>query len=107
MYEAAVYAVKYFDEMTAREERQNAQGFVSREFSCAGIGIHDEKSELHGTPLYFFDASNRKLISICGFGSYISIANTDPNKCGEICPPLEWRNNECDAKYKEFKKSSK
>ncbi|KQT34156.1 hypothetical protein ASG24_10430 [Methylophilus sp. Leaf414] len=52
MYEAAVDAVKYFDEITARKERLKEQGIVRREFSCAGIGIHDEKSQLHGTPLF-------------------------------------------------------
>ena len=72
------------------------------EFSCAGIGVIDYRSAMDGE-MYYFNTSTNKLISICGMGIYIS---TVPNeKCGEICPPLEWRANGCDEKYTKYIKS--
>lgn len=91
-----------FNQMMSKSAKRDSTKPSYNEFSCAGIGVIDDRSAMDGE-MYYFNTSTNKLISICGMGIYIS---TVPNeKCGEICPPLEWRANDCDEKYTKYLKS--
>lgn len=73
-------------------------------FRCGGLEVIDYASALDGE-LYYVDASTRELISICGMGLYISVSSKNIPKCGEICPPMKWRENNCDEQYTKFLKA--
>jgi len=82
---------------TATEIIQSA----NNPFSCAGIGIIDTGSAMD-RDIYFFKIDTRKLISICGMGGCISADRNQVNACATLCPPPEWKANDCAAKYKNW-----
>lgn len=92
--------VEDFNDMMVKNSKGDRSQSSNKGFVCAGIGVIDYGSASDGE-LYFFNKATGELISICGMLLYIS--PDGQRKCGEICPPLEWKLNKCDAKYEEFK----
>jgi hypothetical protein len=68
-------------------------------FSCAGIGLFDNGSSIDG-PIYFFKNDTRELICISAMGECVAADAKQQNACRQICPPPEWKSNNCDTKYK-------
>lgn len=90
-------------EALAREESiQHANEILKvtkGNFSCAGIGIFDNGSAIDG-PIYFFKNDTRELICISAMGNCVAADAKQQITCGRICPPPEWKSNNCDVKYK-------
>ncbi|MFZ3087751.1 MAG: hypothetical protein WA123_06770 [Methylotenera sp.] len=65
-------------------------------FVCGGIGIIDRGSAMD-RPTYFFKDGSREFSCSLAMGNCLA-ANLAKD-CSEICPPPEWKVNDCDSKY--------
>lgn len=69
-------------------------------FACAGIGVLDRGAAIDG-PLYYFRESTRTLISTCGGACWQPSSPEQRAMCANLCPPPEWKANDCDKKETE------
>ncbi len=93
---------EYDDQLSRRHLNEVIQA-KKNYFSCAGIGMIDN-SALDG-PVIFFKADNRELVCIVTFGGCLESDPKFINSCTKVCPPSEWKANECSQKYQNYYKT--
>ena len=62
---------------------------------CDRIGFLDNGLVVDGWSFYF-ERDTKKVISACG-GACMIVRDSQRSACANLCPPPEWRKNNCSA----------
>lgn len=63
---------------------------------CGRIGFLDDGLAVDGWSFYF-ERDTKKIISACG-GACMIVRESQRSVCSNLCPPPEWRKNNCAPK---------